>query len=171
MSKQKPPIEPVEPGVTKLGEILDIVSRKAPVPAKVEIGTCIGKMVDCPSCGKAMLVMDARGARTATQVISSKFWVRGQCQGFCGAVLHPTKTLVTLRPEPEPEPVWKTLGAAVGKFVRCPRDIGSPDGIEIQCGAKAMAAWTLDDGHVIRCPVCPEEAYPGDTLVQTCEPS
>jgi hypothetical protein len=131
--------------------------RPAPPPAKVEIGTCLGKMVDCPNCGKPAYVDHARGARTVTQVLSSQWWVLVKCRGYCGAYLSKIKTPVTPQPEPEPEVITKTLGEAVGRFVLCPRE---------SCRAKAQAAWTLDLGHVVTCGSCQTRAYPGETVVE-----
>jgi hypothetical protein len=124
---------------------------------KVEIGTCLGRMVECPVCKAPTYVTHARGARTPTQVISSKFWVIADCKGFCGKVQRRKEELVTVLPEAVPEPVFKTLGAAVGHFVLCPRD---------GCGAKAQAAWDMDSGHKVICPDCGTRELPGDSMVE-----
>jgi hypothetical protein len=126
-----------------------------PVPVQVPVGECLGKMVECPICGKPAYVDHARGARTLTQVISSKFWVMLTCKGYCGKALCKTITEVTPLAEPIPEPVWKSLGEAVGGFVRCPK-----------CSGKARAAWTLDDAHVIQCGQCGQRAYPSEETVE-----
>jgi hypothetical protein len=164
-------VEPSELGVSSLGHMLDVASRKAPAELdKVPIGDCVGKMIDCPTCGKPAMVQNARGARTVTQVLSSKWWVMVKCGGFCGSVLHRIALPVSLRPQPEPEPVFKSLGAAVGSMVKCPRvfmrDMGTALERTELCGARAKAAWTLDEGHVIACPECQVQAYPGETLVE-----
>ena len=62
--------------------------RRGAAPAKVAIGTCLGRMIACPTCGKPTLVTHAQVARTVTQVISSKFWVLAKCTGFHGACLE-----------------------------------------------------------------------------------
>ena len=135
-------------------------------PAKVAIGTCLGRMIACPTCGKPTLVTHARGARTVTQVISSKFWVLAKCTGFCGNCLRHTDEQVMLLPESMPAPVVKPLGAVVGHFVLCPVEIPNPDGSSRICGAKAQATWTMEEAHAIVCPVCGKRPYPGDTPVE-----
>lgn len=135
-------------------------------PAKVAIGTCLGKMIACPTCGKPTLVTHARGARTVTQVISSKFWVLAKCTGFCGNCLRHTDEQVMLLPESMPAPVVKPLGAVVGHFVLCPVEIPNPDGSSRICGAKAQAAWNMEDAHTIVCPVCGKRPYLGTTPVE-----
>lgn len=138
-------------------------------PAKVEIGTCLGRMIACPTCGKPTLVTHARGARNLTQVISSKFWVLAKCQGFCGNMLRRTKEEVTLLPESIPVPVVKPLGTIVGHFVLCPMEDPQPDGGKRVCGVKAQAEWNQEDAHIIRCPVHGKRPYPGDTQVELAD--
>jgi hypothetical protein len=134
-----------------------IEALPVPIPAQVQIGDCLGKMVQCPLCGKPAYVDHARGARTATQVISSKWWVLVKCKGYCGSMLSKINTMVTPEAEPEPEVVTRTLGEAVGKFILCPRE---------SCRARAQAAWTLDEGHVVTCGQCQTRPYPGTTVVE-----
>jgi DNA-directed RNA polymerase subunit RPC12/RpoP len=135
-------------------------------PAKLAIGDCLGLMIQCPQCGKPAAVTHARGARTQTQVVSSAWWVLVKCTGFCGSVLRKVNEPVTVLPESMPKPPVKTLGAAVGQFVLCPRTIDLPDGGNRVCGARGQAAWTIDEGHMIACPQCGSRAWPGDTLVE-----
>ncbi len=135
-------------------------------PVKRPIGECVGLMIECPQCGKPAQVADARGARTATQVIASRWWVLMKCQGYCGSVLRKTAEVVTVLPESLPKPVVKTLAEAVGKWVLCPRELPDADGVMHVCGARSQAAWTIDDGHVVRCPHCGVRAMPGGTAVE-----
>ena len=49
-------------------------------------------------------------------------------------------------PESMPAPVVEPLGAVVGHFVLCPVEIpANPDGSSRICGAKAQAAWNMED--------------------------
>jgi hypothetical protein len=186
MSKQKPTPPAIDPeagfsmsdtiprfeeeGAAKLSDMIDVASRPAPVPAKVELGECIGKMIECPTCGKPALVQNARGARTQTQVLSSKWWVMVKCGGYCGSCLHRVALLVTPLPQPIPEPVIKELGACVGKSVKCPKAFLRNMGTALErtelCNEKAQAAWDIDLGHTVKCPQCGVEAYEGSTLVE-----
>ena len=140
-----------------------IESQAQKPPAKVEIGTCLGRMIACPSCGKPALVTHARGARTVNQVISSKFWVLAKCTGYCGNGLRRIAELVTLLPESLPVPVIKPLGTIVGHFVMCPIEDTLEDGSERVCGAKSQAQWNETLAHNIHCPVHGARPYPGDT--------
>jgi hypothetical protein len=158
MSKQKDPIPHVQSTLrTELLIVHEEADVPVPIPAQVPIGDCLGKMVDCPTCGKAAYVDHARGARTATQVISSKWWVLVKCKGYCGSFLSKIATPVTVQPEPEPPVITRTLGEAVGKFILCPRET---------CRARAQAAWTMDEGHIVTCGQCQTRAYPGTTVVE-----
>jgi hypothetical protein len=151
MSKHKEAT--VEPPVAMVKEI-----PPPPKPGKVAIGTCLGKMVECPACGKPAYVTDARGARTLTQVVSSKWWVLAKCTGYCGNVLRRSETdMVTVLPESQPVPVFKSLGAAVGHWILCPRE---------NCGAKSQAQWSMDEAHTINCPECGCRPYPSETQVE-----
>jgi hypothetical protein len=173
MSKQRPITvdeAPVPSGSTPPGPPSRGGESYAEVAGLTPIGECVGKMIDCPTCGKPAMVQNARGARTQTQVLSSKWWVMVKCSGFCGSVLRRVAELVTVRPVPEPEPVIKALGACVGQFVKCPRSFLRDMGTALErteiCGAKSRAAWTLDEGHIVDCPQCQIQPYPGDTLVE-----
>jgi hypothetical protein len=153
---------PAEPSIPIPFEGTDIeVQLDDPTPpavaVQVPIGDCLGKMVGCPQCGKPAYVDHARGARTATQVISSRFWVLVTCKGYCGKRLEKIGTPVTPEAEPEPEVITRTLGEAVGKWILCPRE---------SCRARAQAAWTIDDGHVVTCGQCQTRPYPGTTIVE-----
>jgi hypothetical protein len=70
MSKHKD----VEAIIAKINENAVIAADLVATPVKVPIGDCIGKMIECPVCHKPASVTDARGARTATQVLSSTWW-------------------------------------------------------------------------------------------------
>ena len=134
-----------------------VATVPSPGLGRLPIGECIGKTILCPECGKPASVDNARGGRTPTQVISSKWWVLVKCKGVCGSKLRKVAELVELHPDSVPRPVFKTLGQAVGKFIKCPK----PD-----CQAKSRAAWTADDGHVIECPTHLSEPYPSETVVE-----
>jgi hypothetical protein len=130
-----------------------------PAPARVPINQAIGKMVKCCECGHPSFVDNARGSRTETQVISSKFWVKTICKppGVCGAKLRKVTDLVELLEQPEPVKVKKALGESVGKFVLCPL---------AECGCKSMAIWRDDVAHAVQCPVHGLRAYPTDTQLE-----
>jgi hypothetical protein len=137
-----------------------------PKPVQRPIGDCLGLMILCPTCSKPTEVTHARGARTATQVVSSKWWVLAKCQGYCGSVLRRTAELVTVMPESVPKPVIKSLGAVVGKTVLCPNELRLPDGDSRPCGREARATWDQDHAHAVVCPDCGVIPYPGATLVE-----
>jgi DNA-directed RNA polymerase subunit RPC12/RpoP len=126
----------------------------------------LGKMIECPTCGKPTEVTHARGARTATQVVSSVWWVKAICQGYCGAVLRRVAELVTVMPESIPKPVVKSLGACVGRVVLCPGEVRLPDGSARPCGREARAAWDTEQAHHVVCPDCGVRAYSGAILVE-----
>ena len=144
-----------------------IAAPRAPAPpVKVPIGECLGLMIECPQCGKPAAVTNARGARTPTQVLSSKWWVMVKCQGFCGSMLRKVDEKVSVLPESLPKPVTKTLGAAVGQYVLCPRELAQPDGGKRVCAARSRAGWSIDEGHTITCPQCGARAWDGGTVVE-----
>jgi hypothetical protein len=138
----------------------------APAPLRLPIGQCLGKMIFCPTCNAKTEVTHARGARTATQVVSSIWWVKAICSGFCGAVLRRTAEVVTVMPDSVPKPVVKSLGAAVGKRVLCPNELRLPDGDTRPCGREARATWDQEQAHAVVCPDCGVIPYPGATLVE-----
>ncbi len=133
------------------------IAPPVPKPAKVPISECLGKRIVCHICGAVAQVDHARGARTNTQVISSRFWVLVKCKGQCGSMLCKVNTQVELQPEPTPEVVVRPLGQVVGHYVLCPRE---------GCASKSRAAWDIDQGHTIECPVCQTHAYNSETLVE-----
>jgi hypothetical protein len=137
-----------------------------PKPVRLPIGQCLGKMIFCPACGKPTEVTHARGARTATQVVSSTWWVLTKCSGYCGSVLRRVAEVVTVMPESVPKPVVKSLGAVVGKVVLCPNKLRLPDGDTRPCGREARATWDQDHAHAVVCPDCGVIPYPGSTLVE-----
>lgn len=128
----------------------------APIPpAQVLILACIGKMCECPQCGKPAFVTDARGTRTATQVVSSRWWVLVKCTGYCGNMLRKTATPVTPLPDVPVPVVTTTVGAAVGKAVKCPL-----------CGGKALVRCMVEAEHMIHCIRCGAADYPPETVVE-----
>jgi hypothetical protein len=129
-----------------------------PLPKRA-ISDCINQLVKCPDCGATAKVDNARGARTATQVISSRWWMLIRCKGACGAKLVKVSTLVEPLEDPTPPVITKPLGQAVGQFVRCPRP---------GCSMKSMAAWDMDNGHIIKCPACQARQYDPATEVELC---
>jgi hypothetical protein len=187
MSKHKPP-EQASPETRKAWE--DLVASAMPLidptqsptcpdmapPAPqipvakasdlVPIGECLGKMIECPMCGRDASVTHARGARTLTQVVSSKWWVLVKCQGYCGSRLERVALPVKVLPQSQPKPVVKTLGECVGHFVLCPNQVKHPDGSTTVCAAKSQARWDMDTGHGIICPTCGPRAYAGGTMVE-----
>lgn len=139
---------------------------RAPKAVHRPIGECLGLMIVCPACGKPTEVTHARGARTATQVVSSTWWVKAMCSGYCGAVLRRVAEVVTVLPESVPRPVVKPLGASIGKVVLCPNELRLPDGDTRTCGREARATWDQDHAHAVVCPDCGVIPYPGATLVE-----
>lgn len=153
MSKHREPTVPdVEPAQQPAA---------APMPVKqVPIEDCIDRTIICPDCGSHATVSNARGARTATQVVSSRWWVMTRCSGVCGAKLRKVGTLVTVLPEAIREPIRMPLGEAVGRWVKCLRE---------NCSGRARASWDSDIAHAVQCQECGLTAYPADTLVEIIE--
>jgi hypothetical protein len=151
MSKHREPIT-VEPPVSQ-------ITKPAPTepvpPAQVPIGGLVGSMCSCPACGKPAYVTDARGTRTATQVVSSRWWVMVKCTGHCGNMLRKTATLVIPLPDVPVPVVTTTVGAAVGKSIKCPR-----------CSGKALVRCMVGAEHMIHCVQCGAADYPSETVVE-----
>ena len=127
-----------------------------PATQKLPLGECLGKTVTCPSCGKPAEVGPARGAMLRNQPISSKFWVRLACTG-CGARLEQIGKIVDVAVEPKPPPEKRPVGHVVSHFVKCP----VPD-----CGAVSRVTWTVDDGHIVDCPVHQRRMVSPETEVE-----
>jgi hypothetical protein len=128
------------------------IEVEAPKPAKLPLGELVGRTVECPDCGKPAEVGDARAAKHLSgAVITSRFWVKLHCTGWCGVKLHKATTTALPLDVPRAVPQRVELGKVVGHFCRCP-----------QCGDKARAAWVEDlGGHAIDCPTCgPRSASP-----------
>lgn len=127
-----------------------------PVVTRAPLGECLGRRVKCPSCGKPADVGEARGAVVKEQPISSKFWVKLKCTG-CGSRLERVVTVVDVEAAPIAEPVRRRVGEVVSHFVRCPTE---------GCGQQCRVNWTLDDGHVIDCPMCQRRAVSPEAVVE-----
>lgn len=149
MSKKVEPAKPAEaPAVSRAEEPKQFI--------RAVLGDCRGKRVKCPSCSKLAEVEHARGGMLRNQPVSSKFWMRLDCSG-CGARLERITQPVEVEVGPKPPPDKRKVGHVVSQFVKCP----IPD-----CGQRSRVNWTIDDGHVVDCPIHQRRVTDPETEVE-----